>query len=352
MVNERIRIGIIGCGGIFQIAHLPALKNIENVEIVGVCDVSEEVAKQIAQYYSIPSYFSDYKKIAEDKRIDAVLITTPEHTHAEIAIHCMENKKHILVEKPMAKTIEECERMIKVSEKNNVKLQVGFMKRFDPALQKAHEFLNEIGEILLINVWMYDSIYHSRYARPFLPPRIFYSDEQIHNCLSDIHLSHMLGMGIHQADLINWFGGKVKSVSSIKKEMNGKVATSHIIEFESGAIGSFQFLRSTQMEWSEGILIHGTKGSIKVDIPFPYLRRASEVLLCKEGKYIKPIFPGVNQYQLQLEYFINSILQDKPSYPSGKDGLEAEKLIYAMYYSAETGEKLNISDLEKNKVYK
>ncbi len=236
--------------------------------------------------------------------------------------------------------------MVEVSKKNKVKLQVAFMKRFDPGLQKAHNLLKEIGEILLMNVWMYDSVYHGEYLRPFLPSKIVYSDEeQIHKSSFDNHLAHMLELAVHQADLINWFGGKVKAVSSLVKEEDKKIATTHTLEFESEAIGCFQFLRVSQMDWAEGLIVHGTKGTIKIDIPFPYLRQASKVLFCKNRQYFEPIITGINQYQLQLESFANSIIEDKPTWPSGKDGLEAEKLIYAMYYSAKRGEKVKVSEV-------
>ncbi len=102
---EKVKLGIIGCGGISQIAHLPALKYVKNIELIAVCDVSEKVARGISKIYSVPSYYTASKELLKNKEIDGVLIATPETSHAEISIAAMESGKHVLV----AFTVEECE---------------------------------------------------------------------------------------------------------------------------------------------------------------------------------------------------------------------------------------------------
>src|SRR5699024_3072292 len=103
---SKIKIGVIGAGSISEL-HFDSYKNNQEVEIVAVCDLNEQRAKEKAEKYGAPNYFTDYHELLALKEVDAVSICTWNDTHAEIAIAALEAEKHVLVEKPLSRTVEE-----------------------------------------------------------------------------------------------------------------------------------------------------------------------------------------------------------------------------------------------------
>ena len=146
MNSSSLRMGLIGCGGISQIAHLPALKKADNVELVAVSDVARDLAEMAARRYYVPEVYGDFREMLEKSEIDAVLVATHHAFHAEISIECMRAGKHVLCEKPLAMSVEECERIVEASEETGKQLQLACMKRYDPGVLKAKEAFHSFAE--------------------------------------------------------------------------------------------------------------------------------------------------------------------------------------------------------------
>ena len=108
-MSKKLRVAIIGCGGIANGKHLPSLKKLEQVEMVAFCDIEIKKAEKAAIEYGTPeaAVYKNYKQLLEDESIDVVHVLTPNISHAEISIASMEAGKHVMCEKPMAKTSEE-----------------------------------------------------------------------------------------------------------------------------------------------------------------------------------------------------------------------------------------------------
>jgi len=150
-MSEKVRIGIIGCGGIANGKHLPSLSKLENVELVAFCDIEIEKAEKAAKEYGTAeaSVYEDYKELLEDESIDVVHVLTPNISHAEISIAAMESGKHVMCEKPMAKTYEEAKAMVETAERTGRKLTIGYNNRFRPDSQHLHKITErgDLGEI-------------------------------------------------------------------------------------------------------------------------------------------------------------------------------------------------------------
>ena len=132
----NVRFGIIGCGKIAQEGHIPALKKLsKRIELVAVADINLSVAKKIAKRYKIPFYFKDYRKLLRRDDVDAVIISTPTPYHAQISINAAEAGKHILVEKPLAMTLDEALEIERVVKLHNVKISVVQNYRYFPAVK-------------------------------------------------------------------------------------------------------------------------------------------------------------------------------------------------------------------------
>ena len=133
-MSETLRIGIIGCGGIANGKHMPALKHQKGVEMVAFCDIIEERALKAAKDYGTPDAkcYTDYKKLLEDKSIDVVHVCTPNKEHSFITIDALEAGKHVMCEKPMAKTYAEAKAMLDAAKRTGKKLTIGYQNRQTP----------------------------------------------------------------------------------------------------------------------------------------------------------------------------------------------------------------------------
>ncbi|KGL37385.1 gfo/Idh/MocA family oxidoreductase [Listeria sp. SHR_NRA_18] len=146
-----LKIGIIGCGGIANGKHMPSLASVAEAEMVAFCDIVVERAEKAKVDFGTPnaSVYKDYKELLADKTIDVIHVCTPNISHAEISIAAMEAGKHVMCEKPMAKSTAEAQAMIDASAKTGKKLTIGYQNRFRKDSQFLHEVCanNELGEI-------------------------------------------------------------------------------------------------------------------------------------------------------------------------------------------------------------
>ncbi|KQX46559.1 MULTISPECIES: Gfo/Idh/MocA family protein [unclassified Paenibacillus] len=150
-MSRIFRIGIIGCGGIANGKHLPSLKKLSNVELVAFCDIVQEKAETAAEKYGSKTakVYEDYKELLQDATIDIVHVLTPNDSHAEIAIAALEAGKHVMCEKPMAKTAADAKRMVETAKRTGKKLTIGYNNRFRPDSQHLKRVCEEgeLGEI-------------------------------------------------------------------------------------------------------------------------------------------------------------------------------------------------------------
>ncbi|MGX7024106.1 Gfo/Idh/MocA family protein [Vagococcus hydrophili] len=146
-----LKIGIIGCGGIANGKHMPALKQVAEAEMVAFCDIIEERAVKAKEDFGKDSakVYTDYKELLKDESIDVIHVCTPNNSHAEISIAGLHSDKHVMCEKPMAKTSEEARRMLEAMKETGKKLTIGYQNRFRTDSQYLHEICQdgELGEI-------------------------------------------------------------------------------------------------------------------------------------------------------------------------------------------------------------
>ena len=131
---EKIRVGIIGCGGIANGKHLPSLKNVPDVDMVYFCDIIRERAEKAAKEYGTKDakVCTDYRELLEDKSIDVVHVCTPNRSHSTITVDALEAGKHVMCEKPMAINAEEAKKMVEAAKRTGKKLTIGYQNRHRP----------------------------------------------------------------------------------------------------------------------------------------------------------------------------------------------------------------------------
>lgn len=154
---REVRVGIIGCGGIANGKHMPSLKKLSCVKMVAFCDIVEEKAKAAAEKYGTPDakVYTDYKELLLDKSIEVVHVLTPNKEHSFISIDAMRAGKHVMCEKPMAKTAKEAHEMVKVAKETGKKLSIGYQSRQKQGAIFAKKYIDDgaLGEIYYANTY-------------------------------------------------------------------------------------------------------------------------------------------------------------------------------------------------------
>jgi predicted dehydrogenase len=156
LAGTPLRVGLIGCGLIAQVMHLPYLGELgDRYEVRALCDVSTDVLEACAARYGVERTFTDWRDLLGEE-LDAVLVLTSSD-HAEIGVEAARGGKHVFVEKPMALTPAGAERMAEAAEQAGVRLMVGYMKRYDPAVERAHELLAGMDDLRFVRVTTLES---------------------------------------------------------------------------------------------------------------------------------------------------------------------------------------------------
>jgi predicted dehydrogenase len=344
-MTEPVRVALIGCGRIAQVAHLPALEKANGIQLVAVSDPSEDVRHAVARRYDVPQAYADHSQVLADELVEAVLVAAPDRFHSPIASAALSAGKHVLVEKPLASTVDESEKLVDLVEQTGLVLQVGAMKRHDPGVQYARKFLNErLGEVRSFHAW-----YRIGDLRPGIEATLFprlYADVTAYQAEIAIKADRrrylLATHGAHVFDTVRYLLGDVASVVARHRADGQDHLWQLLLTTTSGAIGTVSIAVDIPGEPNEGIEILGSAGTIKLEIHFPFYRRASTVRAYSGGETIMPSFSDGDAYRRQAEAFARVIRESGRPTPDVHDGLAALRLIEATAAAAEHGEEVTI----------
>ncbi len=202
--KDKVRVGIIGCGGIANGKHMPGLAKLDCVEMVAFCDIIEERAEKAAAQYGSKDakVYTDYRKLLEDKSIDVVHVCTPNKSHGYITVDALEAGKHVMCEKPMAKTAADARKMVETARRTGKKLTIGYQNRFRPDSEYLYTLCRngELGEIYFAKA-------HAVRRRAVPTWGVFLDEEEQGG-------GPLIDIGTHALDLTLWMMNnyKVKSV--------------------------------------------------------------------------------------------------------------------------------------------
>lgn len=151
LMSKKVKVGIIGCGGIAFGKHMPSLKKLVQVEIVAFCDIALEKAEAAAKEFGVEGakVYTKYEELIKDEIIDVVHVCTPNSSHCDITVAALEAGKHVMCEKPMAKTAEEARQMLEAAKRTGKKLTIGYQNRFRSDSQYLHKVCSngDLGEV-------------------------------------------------------------------------------------------------------------------------------------------------------------------------------------------------------------
>ncbi len=359
-VVKPFRVGVVGAG-IFGVNHLNAFRQLSYsgvAELAAVAEVDKDRARWVEENYQVPVY-ADYKEMLEKEDLDAVTVATPDHHHRDVVVAAASMGKHVLCEKPLATTVQDCREMIDAANKANVLLQVDFHKRYDPEHIAVRERVTagDFGKILYGSVYMEDRIEVPADWFPNWQPQS----------------SPGWFLAPHFIDLVRWImgGSNGKTVFArghkevLKKEhgLDTWDALSALVEFENGATITFEVSWILPREFeaivNQEMRLVGTKGVWEIDSQdrgSRYCLRADGMHTQNSGfiseavdKQGRTIFKGYGMEA--IEDIIHNMIRLREgatieslagTYPSGEDGLEVTKIAAAIHESAETGKALEI----------
>jgi predicted dehydrogenase len=147
---EPLRVGVVGCGEIAQIMHLPYLMELPRFRVSAVCDLSPMLAETVGERFGVPARCTDFTDLVNREDVDAVAVLTMEH--AEVAVAAAEAGKHVFIEKPLGFSLDETERIIDAVERAGVTAMVGYMKQYDPGYELGAARMQAMDDTRLIRV--------------------------------------------------------------------------------------------------------------------------------------------------------------------------------------------------------
>lgn len=348
MKNKKIRIGIIGAGNIAQNAHIPAYLKQQDVELVAVCDLNADRAKQVADKHGFTYSFTDYHQLLALEEIDAVSICTWNNAHAGAAIAAAKAGKHVLCEKPMAMNTQEAEAMMKAAKENNITFMIGFVNRFrsDSKVIKAIADEGKFGDI-----------YYSKagWLRRRGTPLGWFTD------VSKSGGGPVIDIGVHVIDLTWYFMGKPKPVSVTAAIANkiGDYQTKGVSRWtafdtdnlafntEDSASGMIRFENGATMQFEVSWAINGQDTGIYSYI-FGDKAGASLSPLAiygEEAHYLVDSTPTVNNedsFANEIRHFLDCVKERKQPISTAEDGLLVQKMLNGIYDSAKLGKEIFI----------
>lgn len=337
-----MNFAIAGCGFIAK-KHADAIKNIKDARLAAVCDkVESAMAPYIEEYNAIP--YTDFNEMLRNPLIDIVCICTPSGLHAPLAEQAAAAGKHIILEKPMAMTIEEADRIIEAADKNRVKLAVVHPNRFRPAVRELRKIidsgaLGKISHALCTVNWNRNQEYY---------------DQSPWRGTKEHDGGVLMNQAIHNLDLLLWFMGRPLEVFSMEatrlRSIEAEDVSTGVIRFETGALGTVQAAATVYPEnFEESITLFGEKGTVKIGgknaLYFEHI--VIEGLGEEEAgnlmQSVKADPLGVPGHQCIIEDMIEAIREDRKPAVTGKDGKQALELVVAFYESAKKNQPVNLS---------
>lgn len=339
----KIKFALVGCGRIVK-KHLEALQEMEEAELVAVCDLDIEKAKMAAEFAKIDKYYSSYDEMLKNVDVDVVTILTPSGMHPEHTLDIVKKyKKHIIVEKPMALKLEDADKMITTCDEYGVRLFVVKQNRYNLPVQKTRKALEEgkFGKIVMGTVRV-------RWAR-----HQKYYDQDSWRGTWELDGGVITNQASHHIDLLEWMLGEPVSVMAKTEtylaDIEADDTAAAIIKFKSGALGIVEATTCARPKDLEGSLsLMGEKGSVVIGgfavnkmetWRFEDESEEESNKIIKEFAEMPPNVYGFG-HKRYLEHVIDCIKNNKKALVDGLEGRKSIELINAMYESSETGKEI------------
>jgi len=333
---RKVGVIVVGLGRIGKVHAEIFRSRVEEAKLIAVVDVEEKLARGVAGLLDV-KYYTDYEKALKDPNVEAVVICTPTYLHKEMVVKAIEEGKHVLCEKPITVTSEDAKECVRRAEKTAVKLQVGYMRRFDDAYRQAKKRIEkgEIGSPI-----MYIAI-----ARDPAPPPGWASDPKLSGGI-------FLDMLSHDFDMARWLMNSeveevyVKGGNYIYDEVKEKGDLDVVaieFTFNNNTLGFIHGSRKSAFGYDLRTEVLGSEGTVYVG--------CSADMLFSIGTSRGLTYQGLawffkrfyDAYVEEDRHFIKCLLEDANPLVSGIDGLRAVQIAEACWRSFKDGKPVEVS---------
>ncbi len=332
---EKLRVAVVGVGKIAQIAHLPVLKKMENVDLVAVCDVDEKKMAPIMAKFKIPKWYNVFDEMLEKEPIDALHICTTNHYHFPMALMALSKGIHVFVEKPLALNSADARKIVDLAEKNNCRVVVGMQNRFRNDVQTLKDFIanDELGDMFYLKAgWL------KRWTREIQQSWQTKKQYSGGGVLIDLGIqlidTAMYLLGMPEIRSLRLFG------FSLRPEIEVEDSALAILETHSGLSMTVEISWNLHLDHDiQYTHVFGNKGSAYLNP----LRIQKEM----HGNFVTvtPIQEKVRDrylkaYEKEIHHFINVIQNKENNISTAADALKIMKIIDLLYDSAEQGKEI------------
>ncbi|WP_317917149.1 Gfo/Idh/MocA family oxidoreductase [Vibrio sp. MACH09] len=323
-MKDKINVCLIGCGRAGMIHARSYNGNVAGAQLIAICDPFEENLKTAQAELNVKYQYTDYNDVLLNDEVDAIVVVTPTQFHKDIVVAAANAGKHVFCEKPMAGSAEECDAMIEACKANNVKLQLGFMRRFDESFQKGKEIIEnkQVGEVTMIK-----SLTHG----PSEPKAWMFDISDSAGPIGEVNS--------HDLDTLRWYAGsEVKMIHAIGRNFRSpEIASDYpdyydtcavLLEFENGVLGMVDGAQYVQYGYDARAEILGTHGIAKVGCQ----KNNNVELVTKEKLLHTDSMPSWTKlykdaYIAEAKAFVEAIQNDTETEVTGYDGKMALILV-------------------------
>lgn len=356
MSGRKLGVGVLGAHNWAEKAHLPGYAASDRVNLVGICDVVPERAEALAAQFGIPHTFSDPDDLINHPDVEMVDVCTPTDTHLDLSLRAIAAGRHVLSEKPLARTAEDAFRAYRAAEAQGVRTKLGFTFRYSPAIRMLHEWIREgrLGEVFHVH----GLEQNSQFLDPEFPLR------QVSPGLegsTQMIPSSIVGYGSHLVDLLRWCAGEMSAVvgtmstyvpERLARGYEGMVrlpiddGTVALTEYASGAQGMLQtsYVAVGNYPGVE-IRVYGSKGAAVARlveeggvaetltfatadaVEFQHVEIPADRL--PPGTTLHTPWPEL-YYRNLIRHFIDEILDDRPEECTFFDGAKSQEIVDAI----------------------
>ena len=338
---EKVRYAVIGLGHIAQVAVLPAFAHAENSELTALVSSDAEKLEKLARKYKVRGRYSyqEFDECLDSGAVDAVYVALPNHLHREYSERALRRGIHVLCEKPMAVTEEDCRSMIRVAEENQAKLMVAYRLHFEEANLKAIDLVQsgKLGDPRL-----FDSVF-----------TMTVKDGDIRLNPRELGGGTLYDIGIYCINAVrNLFGAEPMEVIAFSANCGDErfgqceETTSAILRFP-GKERLATFTCSFGAADVSHYRVVGSKGQLVMDPAYEYAGELEQKVTV-DGRTRSKTFGKRDQFAPELISFSESILTGNAPEPSGWEGLADVRIIRALYRSADTGQPVTLEPFSKD----
>jgi len=346
-MSGLIRVGVIGTGGIAR-RQARTLAKMEDVEIVAACDINEEALADFAEKFEVPHTFKDFNELVKMEELDAVTVCTPNFMHRDPTVAALKAGKDVLVEKPMAMNAAEAQQMVDAARETGRKLVMGFQWRLNPNSQAIKRFVDDgqLGKVLYGRV--------QALRRRGIPSWGVFGRKELQGG------GPLIDIGVHLIETAHYLMGEPRPVAASCKTftyMGNKPPTATgpwgewdwktytvedlavgLIRFENGAVMTVESSFAAHIEHDLfNVTLMGEKGGCTVNPPRLF-KDESGVMVNVEPAYVGK-WEGMDR---KLEDWIGFIRGERQTQCPAESGLMVQKMLDALYKSAEEGREVTI----------